>query len=157
MSLDGKAFTYVNQLASSGNDLSQRFEWFEVSCCPPNVTRTLGCLGGYIWSSTVHERRATINVHLYTSAVLRLEVTNSTLEIRQTTDWPWDGNVTFDITINGPPVEVNLRLRVPGWASSCEVSIDNLLVHGIIGTQADISCSLLPGRITLTSGVGICF
>ncbi|KAJ6088297.1 Six-hairpin glycosidase [Penicillium sp. IBT 16267x] len=31
MSLDGKAFTYVNQLASSDQDTSQRHEWFDVA------------------------------------------------------------------------------------------------------------------------------
>jgi uncharacterized protein len=37
MSLDGTAFTYVNQLASSEEDRSIRQTWFECSCCPPNL------------------------------------------------------------------------------------------------------------------------
>ncbi|KAJ5186649.1 Six-hairpin glycosidase [Penicillium cf. viridicatum] len=74
ISLDGKAFTYVNQLASSHQDLSQRHKWFECACCPPNVTRTLGYLGGYVWSHNTTEQKAIVNVHLYTAAILRLRV-----------------------------------------------------------------------------------
>jgi uncharacterized protein len=36
MSLDGKSFFYENPLATVGKP-PQRSEWFEVSCCPPNV------------------------------------------------------------------------------------------------------------------------
>ncbi|KAL5694032.1 hypothetical protein EMGR_003827 [Emarellia grisea] len=124
MSLDGKGFTYVNQLASSETDLSRRYEWFECACCPPNVTRTLGCLGGYLWSYKVNNetQKATVNVHLYTSATLRFEVADSRIEITQKTQWPWNGDVTFSVNIDGPPVNLELRLRIPGWASTWEVT-----------------------------------
>lgn len=123
MSLDGKAFTYVNQLASSDQDLSQRHEWFECACCPPNVTRNLGFLGGYFWSHTVQEQSAVVNVHMYSSATLNLKVGGSAVQITQKTDWPWNGDVDFDVHTEGAPVDVQLRLRIPGWASSLEVSL----------------------------------
>jgi DUF1680 family protein len=122
MSLDGKAFTYVNQLASSDNDLSERHEWFECACCPPNVTRTLGYMGGYIWSHNATETSAIINVHLYTSATLRVPVSESVVEITQKTDWPWNGDVDFSIQTNGPPAELQVRLRIPGWTESWQAS-----------------------------------
>jgi DUF1680 family protein len=97
MSNDGKAFTYVNQHASSDTDLSERHEWFDCACCPPNVTRTLAILGGYIWtfSANAETGSATVNVHLYTAAALQFEVGNSVAKIVQTTDWPWN-LVTFE-------------------------------------------------------------
>ncbi|KAJ5827742.1 Six-hairpin glycosidase [Penicillium robsamsonii] len=122
MSLDGKAFTYVNQLASSDKDLSERHEWFECACCPPNVTRTLGYLGGYVWSHSTNEQKAVVNVHLYTAATLRLQVSESVIEITQKTDWPWNGDVNFTIRTEGPPVDLELRLRIPGWAESWQVT-----------------------------------
>lgn len=122
MSLDGKAFTYVNQLASSDQDISQRHEWFEVACCPPNVTRTLGFLGGYLWSHTVNEQSAIVNVHMYSSATLHIQTSKSTLVITQQTDWPWNGYVNFDVHTDGPPVDLQLRLRIPDWAKSWQVS-----------------------------------
>ena len=121
MSLDGKAFTYVNQLASSEGDVSQRHEWFQCACCPPNVTRTLGIIGGYHWSNTVKDESAIVNVHLYNSATLNLNVHESIVSIQQKTEWPWHGDVEFDIHTNGPPVDLQLRLRIPGWATSWEV------------------------------------
>jgi DUF1680 family protein len=121
MSLDGKAFTYVNQLASSDKDLSERHEWFECACCPPNVTRTLGYLGGFVWSHST-EQNAIVNVHLYTSATLRLPVADSVIGITQKTDWPWDGDVAFTVTTEGPPVDIDLRLRIPGWANSWHIT-----------------------------------
>jgi DUF1680 family protein len=122
MSLDGKAFTYVNQLASSDNDLSERHEWFECACCPPNVTRTLGYMGGYIWSHSATGTSAVTNVHLYTSATLRVPVSGSVVEITQKTDWPWNGDVDFSIQTNGTPVDLQVRLRIPGWAESWQAS-----------------------------------
>jgi DUF1680 family protein len=120
MSLDGKAFTYVNQLASSDKDLSERHEWFECACCPPNVTRTLGYLGGYVWTHSSHntEQKAIVNVHLFTSATLQFPVADSVVKITQKTDWPWNGDVDFTIATEGPPVDIDLRLRIPGWAQS---------------------------------------
>jgi hypothetical protein len=125
MSNDGKAFTYVNQHASSDTDLSERHEWFDCACCPPNVTRTLAILGGYIWtfSANAETSSTTVNVHLYTAAALQFEVGNSVAKIVQTTDWPWKDSVTFSISIEGPPVAVEMRLRVPGWSPPAEVSL----------------------------------
>ncbi|KAJ5936966.1 Six-hairpin glycosidase [Penicillium verhagenii] len=122
MSLDGKAFTYVNQLASSDQDISQRHEWFECACCPPNVTRTLGFLGGYLWSHKVRDQSAVVNVHLYSSATLNLKTSSSAVTITQKTDWPWNGDVEFDIQTTGSPVDLELRLRIPGWAASWEIT-----------------------------------
>ncbi|KAJ5563868.1 Six-hairpin glycosidase [Penicillium frequentans] len=131
MSLDGKAFTYVNQLASSDQDISERHEWFECACCPPNVTRTLGFLGGYLWSHTIKDQTAVVNVHLYSSATLSLKVSSSTVNITQKTDWPWNGDVDFDVHTDGPPVGLELQLRIPGWAASWKVtpSPDKLYVR----------------------------
>ncbi|KAJ5281929.1 Six-hairpin glycosidase [Penicillium angulare] len=122
MSLDGKAFTYVNQLASSDQDISQRHEWFECACCPPNVTRTLGFLGGYLWSHTVNDQTAIVNVHLYSSATLNFKTSESTVMITQRTDWPWNGDVNFDVQTDGPPVDLQIRLRIPDWAKSWQIA-----------------------------------
>jgi uncharacterized protein len=121
MSLDGKAFTYVNQLASTDTDLSERHEWFECACCPPNVTRNFGFLGGYVWTPIVEHSSLTLNVHLYTATTLQVNVSNTIVTITQSTDWPWSGNISFNITFEGQPVDVNLRLRIPGWANHYQV------------------------------------
>jgi uncharacterized protein len=122
MSLDGKAFTYVNQLASSPSHPSSREEWFECACCPPNMTRVLGYLGGYLWShKVISPHSASINVHLYTSASLKFSVAGREIQLTQSTDWPWSGDVAFEIN-GSTDVDVTVRLRIPQWADGFEVS-----------------------------------
>ena len=66
VSVDCKQFTYVNQLASSEKNLSERHSFFTCACCPPNVLRLLGMIGGYIWNVSETQRDVTqVDVHLY--------------------------------------------------------------------------------------------
>ena len=121
MSHDGKAFTYVNQLASSATDLSRREDWFTVACCPPNILRLLGQIGGYIWNTHIDCAGVShVAVHLYVSSEYSLDVQGTQVKIRQETKWPNDGDVHFSIPSN--PGKIILMLRVPGWANEYKVS-----------------------------------
>ncbi|KAI5459575.1 hypothetical protein BGZ63DRAFT_425555 [Mariannaea sp. PMI_226] len=116
MSLDGKGFTYVNQLASSDKDKSGREEWFWCSCCPPNVTRLFGSLGGYLWDHGMEGEAAFINVHLYTSAEVTFDASGSPVTLRQQSNWPWEGNIMF--TLSAPSaLQTTIRLRLPAWSN----------------------------------------
>ncbi|KAJ9156686.1 Non-reducing end beta-L-arabinofuranosidase [Pleurostoma richardsiae] len=115
MSLDGKAFTYENQLASSLKMKSAREEWFECSCCPPNLTRLFGSLGGYMWHFGGQKQQAFVNVHLYTTAKLEFKVGGAPLSLEQKSNWPWEGNVMFQLSAPAG-IETTIRLRIPGWA-----------------------------------------
>lgn len=121
MSHDGRQFTYVNQLASSDADPSKREEWFTCACCPPNVLRLFGQLGGYAWSNRLAvDGGADVAVHLYVPGTLALNVDGQETKIKQESDWPWKGDVKF--TVEGQPKKLGLRLRIPGWASEYQVS-----------------------------------
>ena len=124
MSCNGKEFTYINQLASSDTDLAKREQWFTCACCPPNLTRLLGYLGGYLWSHQVDERQQTANilVHLFSSATLTLPVAkDKTIKLSQSSDWPWKGDIEFSLTA---PEEISttISIRIPGWSSDWTVS-----------------------------------
>jgi len=123
MSSNGTQFTYINQLASSDCDLSKRKKWFTCACCPPNVTRLMGYIGAYLWTFKTDEVKnlVQVNVHLYSSATLKVPIGNKVVEITQKSDWPWDGKVDFSVR-DVPDVDVSLRLRIPSWASNYEVS-----------------------------------
>ncbi|TGO14548.1 hypothetical protein BTUL_0051g00130 [Botrytis tulipae] len=132
MSEDGSKFTYVNQLASSDTDLSRRAEWFTCACCPPNVARLLGYIGGYLWTSSSDEKNYTVevNVHTYASATLNIPLGEHTVQLEQTTNWPWDGNIRFELQ-SPEAISTTIRLRIPGWAEEwtnlvldpeCEIS-----------------------------------
>ncbi|GAM85460.1 hypothetical protein ANO11243_034670 [Dothideomycetidae sp. 11243] len=117
MSVDGKAFTYINQLATCDESPSnRREEWFECACCPPNVARVLGHLGGYLWTVRDDTPAAAlvVNVHLYASALLEHTVGDRRLRLTQTTEYPWQGEVAFHLETDLDDVQINLR--IPGWA-----------------------------------------
>ena len=122
MSCDGKKFTYVNQLASSEADASKREEWFTCACCPPNMLRILGYLGGYIWTYSANEadQAALINIHLFMSAKLQFGENQNAVVLEQKTDWPWKGEVSFSLKSASKKAAINLR--IPGWASDWTVS-----------------------------------
>ncbi|KAF4968212.1 hypothetical protein FZEAL_10421 [Fusarium zealandicum] len=120
MSLDGKAFTYINQLASSEADKSVREEWFWCACCPPNLTRLFGSLGGYLWDHGSEEDNVFINVHLYTGAELAFEVNESSVTLAQKSNWPWEGKTDFQLSAPSS-LRTTLRLRLPAWAKGAYV------------------------------------
>ncbi|RYP45411.1 hypothetical protein DL768_008233 [Monosporascus sp. mg162] len=119
MGLDGASFTYVNQLASSEAQLSRRERWFEVSCCPPNLMRLFGSLGGYLWDygaiAAGPPGEVYVNVHLYTTAVVTFEVEGQSVCLEQRSDWPWQGTVSFNLKAPSS-MNTTIRLRIPGWA-----------------------------------------
>ncbi|KAH6996724.1 hypothetical protein BKA56DRAFT_666915 [Ilyonectria sp. MPI-CAGE-AT-0026] len=114
MSLDGKTFTYANQLASSEADKSERHEWFWCACCPPNVSRLFGSLGGYIWDYGAEGEGAFVNVHLYTGAKVTFDVNGESVILEQKSNWPWEGNILFKLAA---PLPVTIRLRLPAWSN----------------------------------------
>ncbi|CAK7223847.1 hypothetical protein SBRCBS47491_005346 [Sporothrix bragantina] len=101
MDVSGRAFTYDNQLASSDKNTSHREEWFECSCCPPNVSRLYGSLGGYLWDfgNSSADGTAFVNVHLYTTAKLSFDVDGKPIVVEQTSYWPLDGKVEFRASV----------------------------------------------------------
>lgn len=115
LSLEGTEFTYVNQLASSDADRNRREDWFDTSCCPPNVMRLFGSLGGYLWDYGCKGKDAYVNVHLYTTAKVTFQVEDKQIVLEQKSNWPWEGNVLFMLQ-SPTSANVTLRLRIPSWA-----------------------------------------
>jgi hypothetical protein len=89
-----------------------------VACCPPNIMRLLGQIGGYVWDFHAHDRKGgdglpEVVVHLFVSSKFDLPGDGKT-SISQTTQWPWDDTINF--TISGSP-PLNLKVRIPSWAA----------------------------------------
>lgn len=131
MSKCGTRFTYANQLASSDANPSQRKEWFTCACCPPNVTRLIGYIGAYLWSYVVNEDKKSlaVNVHMYSSAKLQVSLASEVVELTQSSNWPWDGKINFEVSAPAG-ISTSLRLRIPGWADEWQVS--DSIVHRMI-------------------------
>ena len=123
MSYDGTKFTYVNQLASSDTNLSQREAWFTCACCPPNVTRLLGSIGGYIWTQkTAEDGAAQVDVHMFIPSTLAFTTgEGGKVELEQKSDYPTSGDITFALKTSSKRVAMNVR--IPAWAEGWSVSI----------------------------------
>ncbi|NEW77886.1 MAG: glycoside hydrolase family 127 protein [Gelidibacter sp.] len=118
LSLDGEQFFYPNALESDGvykfnQGACTRSDWFDCSCCPTNIIRFIPSIPGLIYSKT----KDAVYVNLYASNNASIALENTTLEISQKTDYPWNGKVT--ITVN-PKKEstFSMKFRVPGWAKN---------------------------------------
>ncbi|WP_448624420.1 glycoside hydrolase family 127 protein [Geodermatophilus sp. URMC 64] len=122
---DGRAFFYTNPLhqrvpghvpdpdvASRRASSDLRAPWFNVSCCPTNVARTLATLGAYV--ATVDDDG--LQLHQYAASETRTTLTGGErVAVRVTTDYPADGAVRIEV-LEGPARPWALTLRVPSWA-----------------------------------------
>ncbi len=108
ISFDGKKYFYVNPLASYGT--YERKEWYDCTCCPPNIQRFISSLPGYFYSIS----KDGIYVNLYDSSTGELELlSGKKVKIKQETDYPWNGKVL--IYVEGDE-KFNLYLRIPEWS-----------------------------------------
>jgi DUF1680 family protein len=118
LSLDGTLYCYRNPLESSGEKI--RNEWYETTCCPPNLERVLASLPGYMYSTSDRG----LWVHLYHNSDLSWHLANGTgLEVRQDTEYPWKD--TIDLTLKpAQPAEFSLFLRVPSWSARTRIEVN---------------------------------
>jgi DUF1680 family protein len=119
VSIDGKAFFYVNPLETSGKT-TKRKDWFDTSCCPPNVARLFCSIGGYPFLIKNHGgvKRITMSIVLYMNCSAEFDVDGDKIKIIVETGWPLEGTVVVRFE-NAQNVEIALRLRIPRWAEAC--------------------------------------
>jgi uncharacterized protein len=145
MSLDGTLYCYRNPLAfdpSTGDKI--RNEWYDVTCCPPNLERTFGSLPGYFYSTSADG----IYVHFYDNSELNWHLENRVgLKVTQKTNYPWDGNVEITVT----PTEASdftFYVRIPGWADQAQVAVNGKSSSGAMpGTYLPIRRRWSPGDV----------
>jgi DUF1680 family protein len=134
LSLDGERFFYDNPLASRGNH--HRWTWHRCPCCPPNIARLVASLGSYVYSTASGE----LAVHLYVENDAKLEIDGVAVNVRQTTDYPWEGAATI-VLEPAAPLEFALRLRLPGWCRAAELAVN--------GEPVDVKSAARRGYIEL--------
>ncbi|WP_424000262.1 glycoside hydrolase family 127 protein [Haloarcula salina] len=117
VSLDGRRYCYSNPLETDED--YHRNEWYYVACCPSNLSRVLASLGKYIYARSENE----LLVNLYVGSTVETTVSGTGVTVEQTTDYPWDGDVTVALSPD-EPTEFALGLRIPGWAERWEVTVD---------------------------------
>lgn len=129
---DGRAFFYANTMhqrvegtVPPEDEVSQRAlsslraPWFEVSCCPTNLSRTLASVQTLF--ATVTDDG--LQLHQYGDYEVDTVLGDSTraaFSVRS--DWPRSGRVEIVATADGDR-PVALRLRVPSWSSGATLEV----------------------------------
>ena len=145
---DGRAFYYANTLhqrtvgtENADEELSERAEaslrapWFEVSCCPTNVARTLASLGAYVATSD----DAGVQLHQYLPMILETTLSGGQgIGFRIETEYPHESTVTI-VPTRDLDIAATLTLRIPAWA----IDSASLQLNGepgpIAGSSVDIT------------------
>ncbi|TMR21277.1 glycoside hydrolase family 127 protein [Nonomuraea turkmeniaca] len=130
---DGRAFFYANPLhqrtpgkPADPDEVSPRAEagaraaWFDVSCCPTNVARTLAGLHGYLATTDDDGLR----IHQYAPCTIRAELPGGQeAAVEVETDYPETGTVRVRIAADAA-APWTLALRVPAWAAGATLIDD---------------------------------
>lgn len=116
VSLSGDRFFYQNPLESHGKD--ERSPWFEVACCPPNLTRFLPSLPGYVYAT----KAETIYVNLFVAGEALIDLKGRRVILRQITRYPWGGRVRIEIEPERDE-DFTIAIRIPGWAQGVAVPL----------------------------------
>ena len=109
MGADGTKYLYNNPLTCRGGVTRQA--WYEIPCCPSNLSRTWADLGAYLYS---HDD-GNIWVHQYVNSQAEFESCGG-VKLNVETGLPWRGSVRIEVN---PPEkqEFSLHLRIPSWTS----------------------------------------
>jgi DUF1680 family protein len=112
LDLEGENFTYTNAM----DEWHDRYKWHVCPCCVGNIPRTLLQLPAWMYARSRDE----VTVNLFIGSSVKLgKVAGTSLEIRQTTDYPWDGKVLLGVNPK-VPAKFTVRIRVPDRSvSSC--------------------------------------
>jgi DUF1680 family protein len=124
VSLTGNTFFYANSLESDGKyafnqGALTRKPWFTCSCCPTNVTRFIPSVPDYIYALD----NDSLFVNLFVASTAQVHLDESSIEVTQTTNYPWDGKIEIRVD---PETNMTLamKVRIPGWALGKPVPSD---------------------------------
>lgn len=116
MGQKGNCYLYNNPLQST--DGMQRQPWFEIPCCPSNLSRTWAKLGGYIAS---HEPED-IWIHQLIGASLTFPW-KTPLQLQTQSQLPWQGDYRLSIQTDQPQA-FKIHLRIPSWVGDVKLFLN---------------------------------
>ena len=149
ISLDGGGFFYPNPLESMGQH--QRRPWFGCACCPSNVCRFIPSLPGYIYAVKDND----VYVNLFMANDVNLKVNGKKVSLKQTTEYPWNGDVNVEVTRNSAG-KFAMKIRIPGWVQGEVVPSDlytytdgKRLKYNVKVNGEDVTSELNNGYFTI--------
>ncbi len=168
ISICGRKYYYANPLrkidgardySKMNTESPDREPYLDCFCCPPNLVRTVAKCS--CWAYSLSENGLSVNLYGGNKLSTTL-LDGSTIEIKQETQYPWDGQVR--ITIESCKSDAfEIMLRIPEWASGSTLTINgkDAGVQAIPGEFArierawkvgDVVELMMPMDITLIEG-----
>lgn len=134
---DGRGFFYTNTLhqrtASTVPDDERvnvralstlRAPWFEVSCCPTNVARTLASVELYFATAT----RDAVQIHQFGDIDIRTTLAAvGEVALSMRTSYPHEGKIRVEV-LEAPGREFGIELRIPAWAEGAVMTFNGVKV-----------------------------
>jgi len=154
--LDGKSFFYTNAMQIknnfSGADTEpERSGWFTCSCCPTNVVRLIPSIPGYIYA----QKGNAVFVNLFISGTGNLMVDGKQVRITQQNNYPWDGGLLFTVEPEKKAMDMDLDIRIPGWAQNEAIPSDLYNYEKKSAQQVEIKVNGLPVNYQIQKGYAV--
>ncbi|WP_341224884.1 glycoside hydrolase family 127 protein [uncultured Arcticibacterium sp.] len=143
VNLNGKGYFYTNPLSNT-KGLPFNLRWPNVrqdyisksNCCPPNTIRTIAEIGSYLYSKNTDG----LWFNMYSSSDINTKLGEEEIQLTQTTNYPWDGDVNINIT-EAPSDEKQLNFRVPDWCNNASVYVNGQKVQSNATSSSYLSVS----------------
>lgn len=128
VSLSGDHYFYTNKLA--GDPSNRRIEWHGIPgstpCCPPMFLKLMGLFPACLYATDAEG----VYVNLYAGSRAEIKTDQLHLSLQQTTNYPWDGDVTLTVTPH-KSARFGVNLRIPDWAHGATVAVNARAVKSV--------------------------
>jgi DUF1680 family protein len=153
--MDGKSFFYTNAMEIksiySHKDMeAERSGWFTCSCCPTNITRLIPSVPGYVYA----QKNSDIYINLFVSGNASFTINKNTVDIEQKNNYPWDGNLVFNINPKSAAT-FNLLVRLPGWSRNEAMPSDLYKFESLSDKKVSITINGKAAGYTVTNGYAV--
>ena len=100
---------------------------FILNCCNANAPRAFAMIPRVAYRTPAADR---IDVNLYIPSEATITMGKRQVAIKQVTNYPEDGKVTFEVNPD-KPVSASLALRIPAWSTVTKAKVNGEEVKGI--------------------------
>ena len=116
VNLEGNKFFYVNVLEADGkrpfnHGTAGRAPWFGTACCPSNMARLIPQISGMTYSHTNDD----IYTVFYAGNSTSIPLEGGNVGLKQQTNYPFDGNITIEVSPAEAGQEFTMWVRIPTW------------------------------------------
>ena len=107
---------------------------YQYRCCQHNAAHAWPYFAEHLWMATANEGLAAV---LYSPSKVKAKVAGGTkVEITESTEYPFNGKVTFTIATGGPQVRFPLALRIPAWTTGPRITVNGKNLSAAGSTSA---------------------